>query len=282
MPLALIDGDIAAYRAASVKVAGIEDEDGTPGPLDYLHPVTAAGVACRTVTEWMQAAGCDECIVAFSGDHNWRRRVMPSYKDNRKGVPKPIHLGTVRRTVCERFPHRVVDGLEADDVLGILATREKYAGAIIVSPDKDMRTIPGAHFSPIKDEFYGIVPAEADYYWMLQTLMGDSSDGYTGIPGVGEKKAKAILKGCLTLDAMWRNVLGAYRKAGLTEAFALQTARIAGILHDSDYDVKTKEILLWTGPRSTPERLPLLPAAATTTASPVRATSATATPPSNS
>src|SRR5690242_1624757 len=116
----------------------MEDEDGTPGEPEFLHPAIAADIAASTVEAWMKLADCTACIVAISGQHNWRKSVMPTYKQNRTGVARPLHLSTVRRFLMDRFDHRVVDGLEADDVLGILATRPAFAEAVIVSPDKDL------------------------------------------------------------------------------------------------------------------------------------------------
>jgi hypothetical protein len=246
MTLALIDADIAAYRAASIKREGMEDEDGTPGDLEFLPPTTAADIACQTVALWTRKAECSDSLLAFSAGGRWRQVVMPTYKANRASMARPIHLGVVRKTMCQRFPHRYVDGLEADDILGILATRDKYADAIIVSPDKDLLTIPGRHFSPLKDD--GIVrinEAEANRRWMLQTLTGDPIDGYYGIPRVGPVKAAKLLGTARTLPAMWRAVVKAYQDAGLTEDDALMTARVARILRTTDYDKATKEIILW-------------------------------------
>jgi hypothetical protein len=115
---------------------------------------------------------------------------------------------------------------------------------------------PGRHLSPLKDD--GIIlisEAEANRRWMLQTLTGDTSDGYKGIPKIGPKRAAAILGNARTLAAMWRAVVTAYRDTGLTEDDALMTARVARILRNSDYDKTTKEIVLWHP--TTPQRLAL-------------------------
>jgi 5'-3' exonuclease len=256
MTIALVDGDIAAYRASSIKTEGMEDEDGTPGEMVFLSPTVAADIACKTVEAWTRQAGCTTQLLAFTGQGNWRKVVMPSYKANRAGMARPIHLGTVRRTMCERFDHRVVDGLEADDILGVLATRPAFAEAIIVSPDKDLRTVPGRHLSPLKDD--GVVPisaAEANRRWLLQTLTGDVSDGYTGIPRVGPVKAAKVLGNARTVSDMWAAVVQAYLDHGLTEADALMTARVARILRDVDYSKSTKSIRLWHP--TTPEWLAL-------------------------
>ena len=82
--------------------------------------------------------------------------------------------------------------LEADDMLGIKATRDK--GCIIVSEDKDLKTIPAKVFNPAKDtEPHDISEQEADYNFMFQTLTGDKTDNYSGCPSVGPKTAEKIL-----------------------------------------------------------------------------------------
>ncbi|NIW82658.1 MAG: phage exonuclease, partial [Thermoplasmata archaeon] len=59
----------------------------------------------------------------------------------------------------------------------------------MVSNDKDLMTIPGKLYRPMNDERLTITKVEADRFWMKQTLMGDKTDGYDGIPGVGPKTA---------------------------------------------------------------------------------------------
>jgi DNA polymerase-1 len=61
---------------------------------------------------------------------------------------------------------------------------------------------------------------------MYQTLVGDTSDGYPGCPGIGPVKAEKVLG----MPPNWQDVVGAYRAAKLTEADALVQARVARIL----------------------------------------------------
>ena len=89
--------------------------------------------------------------------------------------------------------HRAVSipTLEADDLLGIKATKEAYC--IIISEDKDLKTIPAMVFNPAKDtQVTNISQWEADYNHMMQTLTGDQTDGYAGCPSVGPKTAQKI------------------------------------------------------------------------------------------
>jgi 5'-3' exonuclease len=76
-------------------------------------------------------------------------------------------------------------------------------------------------------------------------MSGDQTDGYSGIPGVGVKRAAALLdkEGCT-----WDTVVKAYKAKGLSEDDALLNARLAKILHNEHYDSERKQILYWTPP----------------------------------
>jgi len=90
---------------------------------------------------------------------------------------------------------------------------------------------------------------EADYWHMMQTLTGDTADGYPGCPGIGEKTAAKLLDEHYgDLSAMWEAVLEAYEKKKLSPEVALVQAQIARICRRNDYDFKKKEVILWTPP----------------------------------
>ena len=92
-----------------------------------------------------------------------------------------------------------------------------------------------------KDEgVFEVTQEQADYNHLLQTLTGDSVDGYSGCPGIGPKRAEKILETC-----DWDSVVSAYNKAGLEEQDALVQARVARILRWGEYDKRKKEPILW-------------------------------------
>jgi DNA polymerase-1 len=253
--LALIDGDIVAYRAASA----VQQDYGFGIDAD---PVEAARATLQTIQAWMRLGKCRDCIVAFTGRENWRKRILPSYKANRAGKVKPLAFLSSVEAVMERFKSHLIEGLEGDDILGILATTPKYDGAIVMSVDKDLRTIPGLHLNPMKEtKPVNVSGPEAAHKWLTQALTGDTSDGYVGIPGVGPKKAADILGTPWAADTeanlllRWERVVAAYHKAKLTEEDALVQARVARILRRSDYDTPNKQVILWHP--TTPVRLPL-------------------------
>ena len=129
--------------------------------------------------------------------------------------------------------------LEADDALGIYATKEP--GHIICSPDKDMRQIPGQLFD-LTQEVVEITPEMGDRWHLIQAMAGDQTDGYAGIPGIGIKRAEALLE---ANGATWQTVVEAFAAKDLDESVALMNARLAKILQCDDYDFTNQEPRLW-------------------------------------
>lgn len=202
-----------------------------------------------SVHEIVESLRPDKLIFALSDELRFRPMVMPTYKHNRKGR-KPIVYQPLREYVQETRDTYMKPWLEGDDVLGILATHPKLVEGekIVVSIDKDMQTIPGLHvnYGKAPGEIATVSEEEADYNWMMQTLTGDKTDGYPGVPGVGPVKAEKIIGGMTDLGEMWPAVVRTYVKAGLSEEVALQNARVARILRHTDYDYKAREVILWT------------------------------------
>ena len=108
---------------------------------------------------------------------------------------------------------------------------------IIVSPDKDMRQIPGRLYD--LKEHVDISEVEGWQWFLIQTLAGDSTDGYSGAPGFGVKTSQKFFG---EHGYTWNSVVSAFASKGLTEDDALINARLAKILTSDDYD-GTKPIL---------------------------------------
>lgn len=187
----------------------------------------------------------DAYILCLTHPRQFRKVLLPTYKGNR-GV-KPLLVDPIRDALVEQHGGIRRPGLEGDDVMGIYATHPTLVPGdkIIVSIDKDMRQIPGTLYNPGKDTFSVISKEEADYVHFMQTLTGDQTDNYKGIPGIGPVKAAAILDPFNDDAEMWQAIVAAYEKAGLTEADALVQARVARICRHTDYNFKTKEPILW-------------------------------------
>jgi len=215
----LIDGDIFLYQVAT----SVEEEIDWGNDVWTLHSdlKQARQLMDYELNKLIERLAVPEMLIAFSDSNsNWRKSVLPSYKQNRKGNRKPVVYVPLREYVEEAYNTVCYPTLEADDVLGLLAC----ANTIIVSDDKDLRTIPGQLYIPYKDELVNITEEQADRQHLLQTLTGDPVDGYKGCPGVGPVKAERVLE-----NNTWEEVVNAYIKSGLNEEVALIQARVARI-----------------------------------------------------
>lgn len=247
--LALIDADIVAFAAAASVQDSIKWDDGeittNVGDLD-----DACEKAVADINKLQKMADASDLILAMSCSRSdgWRRKVLPSYKSGRGA--DPAYRENVKQWLREWFSVIERPTMEADDLLGIMATKPRWedfslSQRVIVSDDKDLKQIPGTVIVPRSGEEVRVTVAEGDYLHMMQTLTGDPVDGYKGIPGVGKVKAEKILD-APTCGSPWEKVVWAYEKHGLTEADALQQARVARICRHEDYDYKLKQPILWS------------------------------------
>ena len=69
-------------------------------------------------------------------------------------------------------------------------------------------------------------------------MAGDQTDGYSGVPGIGVKRAEALFK---EKGYSWKTVVDAFKEKGYTQVTALANARLARILTVDDYDFDKKE-----------------------------------------
>ena len=180
----------------------------------------------------------------FSDSKNFRKKISPDYKGHRNRK-KPCGYKRVIRNLKIEYDVIIMPELEADDAMGIFAT--KFEGNIIVSPDKDMKQIPGKLYN--LEDTTTITPEEGAKWHLIQTLAGDQTDGYSGVPGIGVKRAETLFN---KEGYSWSTVVKAFKDKGLTEEDALLNARLARILTDEDYDSRTQKPKLWS-PESTYE-----------------------------
>ena len=184
--------------------------------------------------------GCfDDSILFFTDSINFRKSIDPAYKGHRNRK-KPCGYKRVINKLKEDFPVVVMPTLEADDAIGIYATKEQ--GHIICSPDKDMRQIPGDLYD-LSDGVITITKEEGERWHYIQTLAGDQTDGYSGVPGFGIKRAEAFFE---EHGYSWETVVKAFASKDLDESVALQNARLAKILQHTDYDFTNECVKLWT------------------------------------
>lgn len=239
----IFDGDILAYEVAS------KAEKATKWTNDIWTLHADEGEAKDTLDERIasltQLLGGGPAVFAISAERSFRYDVYPQYKSNRKETRKPMVLAALKQHLLDQYKTYQKPGLEGDDILGILMTHPKIIPGpkMQISMDKDQRTIPGLLYNTKSGVTLEIDGEGADWYHLMQTLTGDTTDGYPGCPGIGPKKAEKILD-CPRAD-WWPAVVAAFDKAGLSEEEALVQARCARILRHTDYDFKEGKVKLW-------------------------------------
>ena len=179
-----------------------------------------------------------ELILFFSSPKNFRKKICSDYKGHRNRK-KPCGYKRVITELGKRYQTILIDELEADDALGIYAT--KHSDCVIVSPDKDLRQIPGTLYD--FKTVVTITPEEGEQWFFIQALAGDCTDGYSGAPGFGMRTSKQIFD---NEGYTWETMVKAYKSKGLTEEDALMNTRLARILQKEDYDFRNKQPIPWS------------------------------------
>lgn len=195
----LVDGTAQLYRAYFA-IRGLTAPDGTPTNAVYGF-TTMLRKLLKEETPSHIAVAWDPKGRTF------RHERFPDYKANRPETPEDLkaQAGSAR-AVCRALgiPALEVTGYEADDVIASLARQANERGheVVVVASDKDLLQLVGervTNFNPVRNEWldpagvtasFGVDPERVVD---AQGLMGDSVDNIPGVPGVGEKTAKAIV-----------------------------------------------------------------------------------------
>ena len=235
----LIDSDFLAYKAAQACEIGIDfGEDVIIAQSQFSEVLKVFNNELNKVTKAMME---DDFILYFSSTKNFRKKIYPDYKGHRM-KRKPLGYKRLVNYCRENHNFKLIEGLEADDTIGIEATRFADPSNIIVSPDKDMRQIPSALWN-LTDDVVEITKDDGDRWHLIQSLSGDPTDGYSGCPGIGVKRASELLD---KNENKWEAVCKAYRDRGLSDDDALLNARLAKILQKEDFDHDRNQPILWT------------------------------------
>lgn len=203
---ALIDADIVAFRCAAS--ANTESFEVARYYMEQLLDVI------------METTKADEMFLALSGDNNFRKQIYPEYKANRIDMEKPQFLAQCKDYLHLQYNAVYSDGCEADDLLGIEQCKD-INNTIICSLDKDLRQIPGWHFSweisggkPEKRwtkpaELVNVTHDEGTRFFYKQLIIGDATDNIKGVRGAG-KKAAEIIDALSTEQEMFETVRDMY------------------------------------------------------------------------
>lgn len=213
---ALVDADILVYRFGFAS-------EGDP-----------AEFALARLSEFLDnlslSDGINEVWGYLTGKGNFRNEIAVTapYKGNRI-LAKPYHYQLLREYMERAWGFEVIEGMEADDAIGIEAYRNEPDETLIVSIDKDLNMIRGHHYNFVKEERYYVTEEEAIRNFYLQILTGDKIDNIIGLSGIGPVKSKKLLVDCNNELEMYEAVLKAYDG---DEARVLENARLLWILRE--------------------------------------------------
>ncbi|AZF88829.1 exonuclease [Klebsiella phage NL_ZS_1] len=218
-----------------------------------------------------------DVVLAFTDRVNWRKLLVdPTYKENRAVVKKPVGYFEFLEYVFETYTCVLEPQLEGDDVMGIIGSNPlpyHYEKAVLVSCDKDFKTIPDCDFLWCTTGNILVQTQEtADYWHLFQTIKGDITDGYGGIPGwgdtaedflkepfivepvtsvlksgknKGQEVTKWVKRAPEAGETLWDCIKSIGAKAGMTEEEVIKQGQMARILRSDEYNIETGEITLW-------------------------------------
>jgi 5'-3' exonuclease len=254
-PLLLLDGASLWFRAYYALPESITAPDGRPvnavrGFLDMISALIARTEPSRLAV----------CL-----DLDWRPQfrvdLVPSYKAHRvaEAAPEVAESEEVPETLTPQVDMIMdvlaalgiatagADGLEADDVLGTLAARERQDPVVVVSGDRDLLQVAADEPNEVRVLYVGRGLAKAELfdpalvserygvplhragaaYAELALLRGDASDGLPGVKGIGEKTASSLM---MTYESV-----GALRAAALDPSSDMAKGIRAKLANAGDY-----------------------------------------------
>jgi hypothetical protein len=165
----------------------------------------------ETMTELCMDLDCQDYKGFLTGKGNFRDTVAVTapYKGQRVSE-KPVHLQALRDHLVNSWGFEVVNGIEADDAVGIAAYAVPEDESIMVHIDKDLNQFRGWHYNYRKKEKYYVSEFEGLTAFYTQILTGDRIDNIIGLKGIGPVKAKRILEECTNENELYQAVLKAY------------------------------------------------------------------------
>jgi DNA polymerase-1 len=213
-PLILVDGSSYLYRAFHAMFkADLRNAAGEPTG------------AVRGVTAMLRSLVKDYpnshiAVVFDAKGKTFRDEMYAEYKAQRPPMPDDLRLQIepVHNIIkAMGFPLLIIEGVEADDVIGTLAQQATEQGldVVISTGDKDMAQLVNQHVTLVNTmtettmDIDGVkakfgLPPELIIDFLA--LMGDKVDNIPGVPGVGEKSALALLQGLGSIDDIYNNL----------------------------------------------------------------------------
>lgn len=229
--LTLIDGHAIAYRSYFALTAGSGGSE--RWQTSQGEPTAGIYGFASILLRLLEKDRPDYLAIAFDTGRTFRNDLYEDYKATRAKMPEDLRPQIERmRELADRFgiPRLEMEGFEADDVLGSVAHTAAAEGydVRIITGDRDLLqlvtdritvSLSGSKLSDsieynaaLVTDFLGVPPEKVVDY---KALVGDSSDNYAGVPGIGPKTAVKLLADYGTLDGVYENI--ASLKASMQE-----------------------------------------------------------------
>lgn len=262
-PLILVDGSSYLYRAFfASQQADLRTSTGLPSGA-----VRVMANMMRSLRK--QYPDSHVAVVFDAKGKTFRDDIYPEYKATRASMPDDLRsqVAPIHQMIkAMGFPFLMVEGVEADDVIGTLARQatEKQLPVLISTGDKDMAQLVSDHVTlidtmkDVKTDREGViekfgVPPELIIDYLA--LMGDKVDNIPGMAGVGEKTAQALLQGIGSIDQIAANLdkvaaLGFRGSKAFADKFREQEEQVrlsyqlATIKTDVELEQSLEELLL--------------------------------------
>ncbi len=216
--LCLLDGHAIAYRAYFAMTAG---QDASRWVSPSGEPTAGTYGFASILLRILEYETPDYFAVAFDRGKTFRNEMFPDYKATRAKMPDDLRVQIKRmQEIVDKLgvPRLELDGYEADDILGSTAKQMAAKGysVKIITGDRDLLqlvddrvtvSLSGGKISESKDydapmvkAYLGVGPELVVDY---KALVGDPSDNYPGVPGIGPKTALKLLDEYGSLDSIY-------------------------------------------------------------------------------
>lgn len=276
MVMAHLDGDVLVYEigfAAESFWSKLPENEGLevcpPPPFEVVNEMLE-----RRIPYIIGQMEADDATIYLTGKNNFRNFIAKTVPYKQRAGKKPFHYKNIRATLPTMFKCVEEDGLEADDLIA-LNLKDGIAG----SRDKDIRQVPGMHYSwevgtqlaigPFEATAFGHIEVRGtklfgygDKFLYAQILMGDSVDSIPGCPNFGPKKAFKILEHATTVEECLNAIIPAYQKCYQLEwkTVLREQARLVHLARRYE----NGKVLLWDFPDEDPSWIDVLTGQITT------------------